>query len=215
MKKIPSFLCFLCLFLLKHAHSQELTLKKGVITDSVKVTANETYSLFLPSDFDMDREWPVLVVCDMRGRGKQAVSMFKNSAENHGYVLVSSNNLQDTISVSQNILMTSRLLKSAGALIPFDKDRVYAAGQAAGARFACLLPSFIKEFKGVVSLGAPIPNYDLLSSKNRFHYIGIVGNEDFNYPDMRNAKSALNRLKFPNQLWVFEGGSTVASRSLY
>ena len=207
MKKIPFLLFLLSFSVLTNSYGQEIILKKGVITDSIKVTDKESYALFLPSSFNMERKWPVLYICDMEGRGKQVVSMFRKSAEARGYILVASNSLHDSISVSQNILTVDRLLKNVATLIPVETARVYAAGFSSGARFASLLPSFMKQFKGVISLGAPIPNYELLTKRKSFHFIGVVGDQDYNYPDMRRARTSLRQLKFPNVLWIFDGGS--------
>ena len=177
-----------------------------MITDSLEVGGQESYSIYVPTNFDMERQWPVIVVCDMHGRGKRALSMFKNAAEKFGFVLIGPNNLNDTTSIAQNILAMNRLSKKMGELIPLDSTRVYSAGHSAGARFASLVPSFIKQYRGAISFGAAIPNDELLTSRNRFHFIGLVGNEDFSYPDMLNVRPTLKRLKFPNQLWVFDGG---------
>ena len=207
MKKSSTYLLLIAFTFLATAYGQQISLKKGVITDSLQVTEKESYAIFVPSDFEVEKNWPVLFVTDMEGRGKRVISMFKEAAENQGYVLIGSNNLHDSTSIANNILKVSRLLENVNKLIPVDRQRIYAAGFSSGARFASLLPSFIKDVKGVVSIGAPIPNYELLTSRNAFHFIGIVGNQDYNYPDMVAERSTLKRLKFPNQLWVFEGGS--------
>ena len=55
-------------------------------------------------------------------------------------------------------------------------------------------------------MGAAVPNTEILTNKNSFHFIGIVGKEDFNYTDMLAGKEALNKIKFPNNLLLFEGG---------
>jgi hypothetical protein len=47
---------------------------------------------------------------------------------------------------------------------------------------------------------------DILDTNNLFHFIGIVGKEDYAYPEMLAGKSIMGRLKFPNQLLVFNGG---------
>ncbi|MGB5691272.1 MAG: alpha/beta hydrolase [Flavobacteriaceae bacterium] len=206
MQKVLSFFFLINAFLALPLQAQDFTLKKGVITDSIQVSKDESFAIYLPKNFELNKNWPMVLVCDMQGRGKQAVSMFVNAAEDQGYVLVGSNAIHDSISISNNVLIANRLLKSVDALISLEKARVYTAGFSSGGRFASLLPSFIKGFRGVISLGATIPNYELLSSKNVFHFIGVVGNEDFSYPDMLKARTTLKRLKFPNQLWVFNGG---------
>ncbi len=213
MKKISTLFFLLSFLLQMGSYAQEITLIRGVITDSLQVTEKESYAIFVPSDFDAEKKWPVLFVCDMEGRGKQVLSMFINTAEAEGYVLVGSNNLRDSATVAQNILVVSRLLKNVKAMIPTDGSRIYAVGHTSGARFASLLPSFIKEYKGVVSIGAPIPNYELLTSRNTFHFIGVVGDQDYNYPDMVAERSTLKRLKFPNQLRIFQGGQEWPDKS--
>ena len=206
MKKV------ICLFLLLSALSafslkaQKPTLAKGVVIDTIKVGDKESLSIYLPIDYDESKKWPLLVVFDLKGNLREAISKYLNAAENQGYIITGSNNIHDSISISNNIMITNRLLSRVKKLVFLEEERIYATGFSGGGRFACLVPSFIKEFNGVISLGAAIPNYELLTSQNRFHFIGIVGNEDFGYPDMRKARSTLNRLKFPNQLWVFNGG---------
>ena len=70
-------------------YSQELRLLRGAITENLAVndTVNETYSLYLPSNFEINRPWPVAFVMDLKGKGKAAVSMLINAAEQEGYVL--------------------------------------------------------------------------------------------------------------------------------
>ena len=206
MKKIHCLFFLISVIFAFPSLAQEYSLKKGMITDSLKVGEKESYSIYVPTNFDLQRKWPVVVVCDMQGRGKSAVSMFKNAAEKFNYVLIGPNSLNDTTSIAKNILALNRLTKEIGNLIPLDSTRIYSAGHSGGARFASLVPSFIKQYGGAISLGAAIPNDELLTSRNRFHFIGVVGNEDFSYRDMIRARATLNQRKFPNQLWVFDGG---------
>ncbi|MFK7899200.1 MAG: hypothetical protein AB8B61_00440 [Cyclobacteriaceae bacterium] len=188
--------------------AQQFTLKKGSVIDEVTVndSINESFSLYLPTDFDMTKEWPVVLVFDMQGRGKQVVSMFREAAEQEGYILAASNNVQDTLALSKNVLISSRMLNQVYAILPIKRTRIYTGGFAAGARMASILPTFIKEIKGVISCGSALANGEVLSSKRPFHFIGIVGREDYNYRTMLSSRKLLDNLKFPNQLLVFEGG---------
>ncbi|MGB5554567.1 MAG: alpha/beta hydrolase [Flavobacteriaceae bacterium] len=189
-------------------YSQQIVLKKGIVVDSVKVLDSipETFSLYLPSNFDSSKTWPVTFVFDMKGRGKQVVGMFMAAAEKNGYILASSNNVNDSLAISENILASSRMFNTVFSMFPIQNNRVYVGGFDSGARFSSLVPTFIKDISGVISLGAAVPNIDILTTRNTFHFIGIVGNEDYNYPDMLSLEKILDKLKFPNQLLVFEGG---------
>ncbi|MCJ7468092.1 MAG: alpha/beta hydrolase [Maribacter sp.] len=188
--------------------AQEITLKKGAITESVKVndSTSESFALYLPTNFDTRRPWPVVFVFDMNGKGVQAISMFKGAAEEQGYILATSNDIADSLSLSQNMLICARMFNSVYNLLPIGKNRTYTAGFSGGGRFSSLVPSFIKNVKGVISCGASISNTDVLSVKTPFHFIGIVGREDYNYPELLSLEPTLDQLKYPNQILVFEGG---------
>ena len=143
MKKIILFL-FLGAGL--WGNSQQMTLKKGIVIDSIPVkdSISESYSLFLPTSFQMDRNWPILLVFDMEGKGKRAVRMFQEAAEKQGYILAAPNNVNDSLSTSQNILVTGRMFNDIIRLLPIHKNRSYSAGFDSGARFASVLPIFVK-----------------------------------------------------------------------
>ena len=64
----------------------------------------------------------------------------------------------------------------------------------------------IGKVQGVISCGSDIGSTKVLESKKRFHYIGIVGKGDFNYSIMLQTTQVLDKLKFPNQLLLFDGG---------
>ena len=189
--------------------AQKLTLKKGLVVDSLQVNDSiaDTYALYLPKNFDSSRSWPVLFVFDMKGRGKQSISMFLEPAEKEGYILAASNNVHDSLSIAKNVLATGRMITSVATLFQIDRNRVYTAGFSGGARLASLIPTFIKNVKGVISCGASVTNIEVLDPKKPFHFIGIVGTEDFNYPEMESLEKILNKKRFPNQLLVFEGGA--------
>ena len=206
------FLTLLALCALSSGSAQQMTLKKGMVIDSIRVSVNdtisETYSLFLPKRFEVAGTWPVLFVYDMRGQGTQAIKNMAVAAEVKGYILAASNHVSDTLPIADNILISNRMMEAVVNTLPIQKNRMYAGGFGSGGRFATLLPTFVKSLNGVLTCGATVANTEVLSAKNPFHLVGIVGNEDYNYPEMLEVEKILNRLRFPNQLLVFEGGHT-------
>ena len=188
--------------------AQQLVLKKGTVIDSIQVndSIQENFSLYLPKKFDMTESWPVIFVFDTEGNAKRALSLFAPAAEEHGYILAASNNLQDTLSISQSMMISNRMFNTVFSLLPISRNRSYTAGFSSGARLASVAPTFIKNIQGVLSCGSPVANTEVLSIKRPFHFVGIVGNKDFSYPDMLSLEKILSRLKFPNQLLIFDGG---------
>ncbi|MDX1327119.1 MAG: alpha/beta hydrolase [Arenibacter sp.] len=189
-------------------NAQEITFKKGVVMDSISVkdSISETFSLYLPSSFELGKNWPILFVFDMEGKGKQALSMFRVAAEDQGYILAASDNLSDTLSTSQNIMIAGRLFNTVVNLLPIKKNRTYVGGFAQGGQFASVLPLFINGISGVLSSGAVFQSLEVMKVNQPFYFIGVVGREDFAYQDMLATKSKFDKLKFPNLLMAFDGG---------
>ncbi len=187
--------------------SQELRLLKGAITEGLVVndSIEETYSMYLPTTFELSRAWPVIFVFDMKGKGKATISMLTNAAEDEGYILASSNNLNDSLSIAQNVLIANRMFNAVINTVPVAKNRSYTAGFGTGARFASILPTFIKNIEGVISIGASVGNVEILDSNQTFQFIGIVNRTDYNFREMLEVRKVLDKLKFPNQLLVFDG----------
>jgi len=200
------FLFFLCSVYV--ATAQQMTFRKGVVIDSVKIndTIPESFALYLPTKFEVSKPSPVIFVYDTKGRGASVVKMLMLAAEKNQFVIASSNNVHDSLSLSKNVLVSKGMFKTVFNIFNIRKGRVYTAGFGGGARMASLMPTFFSQIKGVISCGAGIANSEVLSSKNPFHFIGIVGVNDFNYPSMQRSKNLFKTLKFKNQNLVFDGG---------
>ncbi len=205
MKKTVTLLLFVIPFLIV---AQEFKISKGVIADNIAVndTLAETFSLYLPTNFTTSKAWPIIFVLDLEGKSKQALSMFKGAAEEEGFILASSNNSSDTLTLSQNVLVASRMFNTVAELLPIRKNMTYTGGFSDGARFASIIPTFIPEIKGVISCGAAVGNVEILSAKKTFHFIGIAGREDYNFRELLETRKILNELKFPNNLHFSETG---------
>ena len=61
-----------------------------------RLDADQSYALYLPSDYDAERTWPILYALDAstRGphRGTRPVTLYRDVAERFGYIVASSNN---------------------------------------------------------------------------------------------------------------------------
>ena len=206
MKKIIFLLFFGSTVLL---NAQELTFKKGVVTDSVIIndSIQESFALYLPKNFEVSKNWPVIFLFDELGRGRQLVRFFQDAAEKEGYILAASNSIHDSLPISQNILISNRMFNKTFQLFSIHPKRIYTGGIANGGRLASIVPVFVPNIDGVVSFGGSLGNVEVLSTKNMFHYIGIVSKEDYNYPIMLADELVLNGLKFPNQLLLMNNGN--------
>ncbi|WP_188371004.1 alpha/beta hydrolase [Muriicola marianensis] len=215
--KIPFFLCLIAFSIAPSTlSSQELTIRKGMVQDSVRINDSipETFAVYLPTNYEPSLKWPVLFAMDMQGRGKQIVHMFREVAEEQGFIVAASNDIHDSLSIVQNTLVTSRMFNRVFSLFSIHKNRTYTAGLADGAQFATIVASLIKPVEGVISCGAGIPYKELINPKNPFQFIGIVGRSDHNFNNLledfgmtRTTTKAIGRSKMVDYLMVFEGGA--------
>ena len=182
--------------------AQKLTLKKGIIIDSLKVRESlpETYALYLPKDFELKERWPLLAVFSMEGNGKNEVTKFITMAERFGYVIAGSNAIHDSLSLSENLLRTKAMLDHVVNSLPINRSRTYTAGFTDGGRFANLVPILLKNVAGTLSINAAIVNVALLNGKKPFQFIGIADKTNFNYPILLKDEKILNNFKFPNSI---------------
>ncbi len=187
-------------------YTQELRLKKGVVMDAIKVSdsLSESFSLFIPSNFDTNKKWPILFVFNFNGKEKQVMRLLAKTAENRGYILAASNNLKDSLSVSENVQTFSKAYNTIISMLPINNNQIFAVGFNRSARLALTMPVFINNIAGVLSYNSPISNVNILNVKKPFQYVGIVSKGSFNYLEMLRNEKELNKLKFPNELLVFD-----------
>lgn len=186
--------------------AQELRLKKGVVVDGIKVSDSlpQSFSLFLPSNFNTAKKWPVMFIVDYNDKEKQVIRLLANTAEREGYILAASNNLNDTLSISKNILAFTKTYNAIVGMLPVNDSQVYISGFNAGGRLATTIPAFISNIDGVLSYNAAIGNIEIINVDKPYQYVGIVSSSNYNYMAMLNNQTILNRLKFPNQLFVVD-----------
>ncbi|TDQ29173.1 alpha/beta hydrolase [Zeaxanthinibacter enoshimensis] len=209
MKQTILFTFLLAFLSIQPGMGQTASIKKGVITDSIPVGSEGTESMavFLPRDFTMEKQWPVLFIFEKEGRGRQAIGMFQEAAEKEGFILAASNNVHDSIAIARNILLTNRMIDQLTGILPVNPKRMYTGGFGTGGQLASLVPVFLPKLAGTIVCGAALPTLEVLNDKKPFYFIGIVGKRDFNYPALRKTMDELDRKKFPNHLYVFDGGN--------
>ncbi len=209
------FLLFLLTLIFGKGTAQEFKIQKGRVVDSLMVgdSTNQSFALYLPRNFEVKGQWPVAFVFDTKGQGKKSLVRLRLAAEKRGYILASSNNIHDSISLADNMITAKRLMDRVATLFPIDRSRIYTAGYKTSGPFANLAPLFIKEIEGALSIGSSIANVSLLSKSNPFYFVSIMDRNDFNYTYLRRDEKVLNNVKFPNNLLIYDEGGVVPPSS--
>ncbi len=198
---------FLAIFLYaSFGVAQQFAVRKGAVTDSIAVNDTLSYALFLPSKFTKEKTWPLLVVLDPAARGKVGLSSFLEVAENNGLIVACSNNAKNG-SYVENIDIFSYTISHLLQVLPIDTEKMMLAGFSGGARSATALAVLSEgSIKGVIGSGAGFANEAKYQpNKRNLTYIGVVGEQDFNYYEMLGNRIYLNQKYIPNELILFEG----------
>ncbi len=179
-------------------------LPRGQVIDRVEAAAapSQTYALYLPSGYTQDRAWPVMYCFDPRARGRVPVELFAAEAEKYGYILAGSNNSRNG-RFRDSVAAVQAMWNDTHARLNIDERRVYAAGFSGGARMATWMAQNVKGVTGVLVSGG---GFMSRPETVPFALFGYAGTDDFNWPELREIDTVLDRLGAPHRVVVFEGG---------
>ncbi|HSP82596.1 MAG TPA: hypothetical protein VLN72_02565 [Gillisia sp.] len=193
---------------LQAGFSQELTLRKGVVIDTLSINDSiaETYSIYLPTSFTPDKTWPVIFVFDTNGRGSRATQLFRQAAEEQGYIIAASNNIGEKETLLNNVKIGTRLMNTVFNYFPIDNNMVYTAGFAEGARVASVMPTVFPVVKGVLAIGDAWVNVDYINNQAKFYFLGMAGYRDHKFNAVEETAQFLKRAKLQSEFYPYDGG---------
>jgi predicted esterase len=179
--------------------------ERGKLVENIASRADptQTYTLYLPTTYDAMKQQPLLFVFDPRGRGTLAAEIFRDAAEAHGWIVISSNQTRSDDDGSAN----ARALK---ALMPemsryaINPRRVYAAGFSGTAILSCAIGINTKVLAGVIGVGGRLVEH-IPPAKFSFAHYGFAGDSDFNNREMRVIDEMLEREGKAHRFQEFAG----------
>lgn len=184
----------------------DTTFTKGKVLTKVicKKDSTQSYALYLPSNYTSDKVFPIIYFFDSHGSGWLPVEKYKALAEKYGYIIAGSNNSKNGLSWEIVHASVNSFFDDTYQRLSLDVRRTYTAGFSGGARVASSLAISDGGICGVIGCSAGFPKIEQ-AIQNKFNYIGFVGNEDFNYNEMKNLDRALDKSEIKHQLIVYDG----------
>jgi len=178
--------------------------RKGTIINNVvcKNDQSLSYCLYLPDNYNIKRTWPIIFCFDPKGDGMLPVSLFKESAQKYGYIVAASNNCKNGLQIQEIEHITDILFSDANEKISINPNRIYLAGFSGGARVACSIAFNNSAIMGVIACSA---GFDRSANQSNFDFIGIAGNEDMNYLEMKQLEQSMSIWNGKHQLIIFNG----------
>jgi len=166
-------------------------------------TAVESYALYVPSTYSPERNWPILYCFDPGARGHVPVALFRDAAEQYGWIVAASN-------VSRNgpfdvsMKAAADMWRETHERFRIDPARVYAAGFSGGARVATALALSTGQVAGVIACSGGFPGGRTPESV-AFAVFATGGTEDFNLDEVRDIERGLAAHKSAVRLAIFNG----------
>ncbi len=183
-------------------------LPTGKVIDRVICQADpaESYALYLPSGYNPAQRWPIIFIFDPLARGQVPVKLYREIAEKYGYILAGSNNSRN-FSMEAASKAANAVWQDTHARLSLDERQVYTAGFSGGARVAGLVATRCTPCRiaGVIAQGAGYPVTDRPSGKDGLYYFFSVGDEDFNWPEIVQARRQREDVGSPYRVRVFSG----------
>jgi tetratricopeptide (TPR) repeat protein len=187
---------------------------KGGFTENVVTGANakQSYTLYLPSNYDTEHRWPLLLIFDPRQRGTFAAEIFREAAEKYGWILVSSNQTRSDGEAQPSLDALNALWPEVHERFAVDPRRIYAAGFSGGGILAMVLGNSVKLAGVIDNSGRPYEGQEFKGA--RFAHFGVAGNHDFNYLEMRELDDRYAAIGTPHRFEQFEGSHRWMSKEL-
>ncbi len=164
----------------------------------------QSYALYLPSNYSSARSWPVLYSFDPAARGIIPIELEKEAAERFGYILAASNNSRNGPWKAE-AEAADAMLNDTQAKFSIDTRRIYFAGFSGGARLAAQLATLCKCAAGILLSGAGFPSGREPTKDVSFAVFSAVGTMDFNYREVIPLQAKLALAETPHWLRSFDG----------
>ena len=164
----------------------------------------QSYVLYLPSNYSSSHSWPIVYSFDPGARGSFALQLQKDAAERYGFILAASNNSRNGPWKPQ-FAAAQAMVQDTHEKFSIDDRRMYFAGFSGGARVAAQIALTCRCAAGVMLSGAGLPFGTSLPGDPAFVVFSAVGTLDFNYPEVIPLQEKLAQAGYQHWLRIFEG----------
>lgn len=182
------------------------TFYPGIVYDSVNCFHNpgESYALYLPKNYIATKKFPVLFFFDAHARGWLPVKRYKALADSFSFILAASNESKNGQAAQKRNPIIYHFMQDVEQRFSIDPGRIYTGGFSGGARIAAGIGLSNQTIAGVIGCAAGFPKLNRIAN-TRLAYVGIVGNTDFNFLEMKQLNSELEAAHWHHSLLIFDG----------
>ena len=167
-----------------------------------RADSSQTYALYVPAR-GYKQALPLIYFFDSHGVGALPLRKYMALADAYGFILVGSNNSKNGNDWSTTEKIWSRLWDDTRTKL-VRGQRVYACGFSGGAKVASYLAIEHPEIKGVIAIGAGLPD-GVSAGDFRFSFTAITGEGDMNMTELIAITGDLDKTRTRHRLLFFDG----------
>jgi len=200
MKKLAFSLLFL-IFNTQIGNSQQMEIPVGKIVDSIPTTDStaSSFALYLPQNFNKEKEFPVIFVFDPKGRARATTQLFRTVAEQQSYIIAASNLDLTKDSLKNNIEKVGPLINQVDGMFSIDRKQVYVAGLSEGGQLAAALPLVYNNISGVLAVENAWTNTDYLSKNKKFMFSAVACDSNNSMFILEEIEAYLDKENHPTE----------------
>lgn len=181
---------FICLFLIVFGYNSYAT-----------IIEKEQYVIYLPTNYNPAKSYPMLLFCDPHGSGAYPISLYKELADSFDYILVGSNFSKNGVDIVQCETVLKNTVEEVFKNYKINKDNVSIAGFSGGSYIAYQMGHFTSYFKNVIISGTPIRPIPIAPYPN---ILCLAGKADMNYTDLIALDKNLDAIKYTGKHFTIE-----------
>lgn len=186
--------------------------KKGDLT-TLYVTGDpsNSFTVYLPSDFDSTKKYPLVVFFDPHADGSLPLNKYKSLAEKWGFIFAGSNTSKNGMTPDQTMKIGNALIGEMTRIINVEKSEIILCGFSGGARVASNLALTRPDIKALICNSAA-PSQPV----NGKTFVGLAGLGDMNYLELKKFVDAQKKMgyKAPEELLPYEGNHEWAPEAI-
>jgi len=187
---------------------QALKLTKGAVNENIAIydSIKETFSLYVPRDFDPENAYKILFILDPDGSGIRASRLFLSEMVTDDFV-IASNEWKLGDDLEANVALAASMVQRVVSSIRLDNNHIYAAGLEEGATTASGLTYILRGFSGLLLINDVFYKNEHTNQNNKEIFLGLVGNASANYYKMSDVFDVLEAKDGHDDLYQYDGES--------
>ncbi len=185
------------------AHAIQYTGGK-TYTVSCNTDASNTYSLYLPTNYDTTQTFPVIYFFDPQGKGNFPVEKYKSIADSLSIIFIGSNATKNGMQWAEVSSAAKQLFADTKQKLKINEQKIFTCGFSGGGRIASNLALQNNNIAAVISCSAGLPAQASQLSNNLI-FVGIAGKADMNLTEIYDAGEALKNSELKHLINYFDG----------